>query len=207
MLVTKPFYEKGTGVILPQCDGPFTIARVLSAHTVTLADTLTGEPVFQSKPVSIARLIRFNYPQQYAGPEALADETVRSDFFEELKTGDFVACSPRTSAFDRVYLGRVLRVFRDQELIEAALFHVAPGSRTGPWQARVWTPLLRPDESPHVEVMSRNEIISDVELSGGALTHASLEKLVAAGIPAGLIPRRDATLPRADLAGSLTSGT
>ena len=80
-------------MILPQCDGPFAIARVLSSHTVILADTLTGEPVFMSKPVSTARLIRFNYPQQYSGPEAFADETARLDFFGNLKTGDFITNS------------------------------------------------------------------------------------------------------------------
>eukprot|EP00972_Heterocapsa_arctica_P090590 13366983-Heterocapsa_arctica.AAC.1 len=32
VLMAKPFYEKGLGVILPQADGPYLVTRVLSSH-------------------------------------------------------------------------------------------------------------------------------------------------------------------------------
>jgi len=71
VLLAKPFYEKGQGAILPQCDGPYTISRCPTLHTVILVDTLTGEPVLDGRPLSVSRLIRFDFPTEWAGAEAI----------------------------------------------------------------------------------------------------------------------------------------
>ena len=49
VLLQKPFYEKGQGLILPQCDGPFVVARVPGDHNVTLADPLAGSAYLNGK--------------------------------------------------------------------------------------------------------------------------------------------------------------
>ena len=55
VLVQKPFYEKGVGHILPQCDGPYVVDRVLDDHALQLADILTGEAVLRGASSSCGR--------------------------------------------------------------------------------------------------------------------------------------------------------
>ena len=191
VLVAKPFYEKGTGVILPQCDGPFTIARVPTAHTVILIDTLTGEPAFLGKAVAVSRIIRFHFPADWAGPEAFTAEE-KQTAFDGLSPGTYIACSCQ----DRVHVARVERVFADQALCDITLHIIAPECRTGPWQARRWSIWTDDSGSPKREVISPSEFLCSVTLTGGALSLDSLERLVAAGVPASAQPRRDAALPR-----------
>ena len=38
VLLAKPFYEKGGGVILPQCDGPYVVSQILDTHSARLED-------------------------------------------------------------------------------------------------------------------------------------------------------------------------
>ena len=62
VLLHKPFYERGQGVILPQCDGPYSILSLPTAHTAILGDALSGEVYNHGKPLSVARLVRFHFP-------------------------------------------------------------------------------------------------------------------------------------------------
>jgi len=113
VLVAKPFYEKGTGVILPQCDSPFTVSRVPTEHTVLLRDTLTGEPAFGGKPISCARVIRFRFPSDWSGPEPWGPEE-RGNVFGHDEKGMFIACAPKTSQFHRIHVARVEKVFQNR---------------------------------------------------------------------------------------------
>ena len=194
VLLTKPFYEKGLGVILPQADGPYLVSRVLSSHTVVLADPMSGEPLQGGRPLSMSRLIKFKFPADWAGPEAVeADE--ESGSVERYRRGMFLCVASPHSQNGRLHVARVEAIFAAQGQVEVSLYWVPPKGRTGPWQARVWTPWLDESSMPKKEVVSKHEIICQVELRDGALTQASLEKLTLHGVPATGQPRRDATLP------------
>jgi transposase InsO family protein len=194
VLVAKPFYEKGTGVILPQCDGPYTIYRLPTAHTALLLDSLTGETAFDNKAVSVARLIRFNFPIDYATPDLSELRQVKLDF-DRIKVGSFVCVAPNSSQFHRIHVARVERCFREQGMLECVLFHVLPNHRTGPWAARRWGIWTDEKGLLRKEVITEAEFICSVELVEDALTQESLEALTACGVPASHQPRRDSTLP------------
>ena len=93
VLIARAFYERGQGVILRQCAGPFTVARALSNHLVILTDPLTNEPYLGGRPQSTARLVRFNFPADYAIPEH--QEPASVDLLSELRIGSFVAVEPK----------------------------------------------------------------------------------------------------------------
>ena len=38
VLLSKPFREKGAGLILPQCDGPYVVTHLPTIHTAILED-------------------------------------------------------------------------------------------------------------------------------------------------------------------------
>ena len=194
VLLTKPFYEKGLGVILPQADGPYLVTRVLSVHTVILADPMSGEPIQGGRPLSVSRLIRFKFPTDWAGPEAVEVEN-EPDTMETYRRGMFLCVSSQSSQYRRVYVARVEAIFAAQGQAEVALYWVPPKGRSGPWQARIWTPWLDDSGVPEKEVVTKDEITCQVELKDGALTQASLEKLTPHSVPATGQPRRDATLP------------
>ena len=74
VLLSKPFWEKGAGLILPHCDGPYVITQLPTIHTAILEDPLTGENYHHGQPISVARLLRFNFPKEWSGPEQTPDE-------------------------------------------------------------------------------------------------------------------------------------
>ena len=85
-------------------------------HTVILIDALSGEPVFDGRPVSVTRLIRFYFPAAHAIPDV--DEVSQlHHHIDGIRVGMFLAVSPRTSQFHRVYISLVTRVFRDQNQV------------------------------------------------------------------------------------------
>ena len=49
VLLRKPFFERGAGLILPQADGPFQIYKLLSQHSCQLAEILSGDLVQNGK--------------------------------------------------------------------------------------------------------------------------------------------------------------
>ena len=85
--------------------------------------------------------------------------------------------------------------FPAQELAEVTLLWVAPGCRVGPWQARKWT-VCAENGVPKREVISAEGFIFTVTLTNDALTQDSLDNLQLHGVPAGVQPRRDASLPQ-----------
>ena len=91
----KPFFERGNGAILPSCDGPFQIS--------SLSDALTGECI--GKPVAISRLVRFNFPSEYAIPTE--EERPHASVIDELYPKQHVAVFFAT----RVHVAEVVRVF------------------------------------------------------------------------------------------------
>ena len=192
VLVAKPFYERGTGVILPQCDGPYVIARLPTLHVSHLVDTLTGEPAYDGRAVSVGRLIKFNFPPDWAVPEAGAVNLPPSN---EYRKGMYVAVSPKTSQFSRVHVALIDQVFYENDRFLVTLFYVPPDARYGPWQARRWAIWPEPDGHPKREVIASDEVICEVHLKNDALTEESLEALTARGVPAVHMPRREAALP------------
>jgi len=195
VLVTRPFWEKGVAVILPQCDGPYSISRMVGSHTCLLIDPLSQEPAFDGKPVSLARLIRFRFPADWAGAEALELPSTSASF-ASVQIGAIVACLPRVCPPGRVFLGRVDRLYRNHTMLEVTLMHVAPAHRTGPWTARRWE-VWTDSGAPRREVITADEYICTVNLREGALDLASLETLSGHGLNVSLQPRRDASLPAA----------
>ena len=193
VLIQKPFFERGTGNILPQCDGPFSICRVPTAHTVILEDPLTGDLFLGGKPVSVARLIRYHFPVDWAGPDAGDIPEAVVDPLS-LTHGDFVAVEFNISRNTRVYVARVERVYREQELLEVTLYRVPVKSRFGPWQRRPWE-IWQDDGKVRKETLPSSEVLCKVSLSNGALTQESLETLGKLGVPTGTQPSRDASLP------------
>ena len=105
VLLTKPFYEKGLGVILPQADGPYLVTRVLSTHAAILADPMSGEPIQGGRPLSVSRLIKFKFPADWAGPEAVEVEN-EPDTVEMYRRGMFLCVSSQSSQYRRVYVAR-----------------------------------------------------------------------------------------------------
>ena len=193
VLLTKPFWEQGLGVILPQCDGPYSIYKFPTGHTAQLIEPLSGEPALQGKPVALSRLLKFHFPASWAGPEH-QDIEVNKCIISELKVGCFVCVSPRTSTFSRIYVSRVERTFPGQDMAEVTLYWVPPGNRCGPWQARVWE-VWQDKGVVKKEVVGANEILCIVQLQNGALTPSSLEALAVCGVPTAQQPRLDSTLP------------
>jgi hypothetical protein len=94
-----------------------------------------------------------------------------------------------------VHVARVERVFQDQGLCKVQILWVDQANRCGPWQARRWSFMADASGAQVTEVIPAAEFVCEVSLQGDALTHDSLERLVAAGVPASGVPRRDASLP------------
>ena len=132
VLLHRPFYERGLGAILPRCDGPFKIAAAPTAHSVVLFDPLTNEPHDGGKLVSVARLIRFNYPVDYA-TWSPAEAASRQEIIRSLKVGDLVAIELAKS---RVNIARVHKTFREQGQAEVCVLEVSSKERFGPWTRR-----------------------------------------------------------------------
>jgi len=193
VLIQKPFFERGTGSILPQCDGPFVISRVPTTHTAVLEDPLTGDLYLDGKPVSVARLIRYHFPVEWAGAEA-SELAEKVGDLTDLTMGDYIAVEPKVLTGKRVYIAKIERVYRGQGLVQVTLYHVPTHGRFGPWQRRPWE--IRQDGGrDRSEVITADEVLCKVELKNQALTHHSLEKLGLLGVATGTMPSRDASLP------------
>ena len=196
VLLKKPFYEKGEGVILPQADGPYKISTVLDPYNVYLEDPLTGETACRGARISTARLIKYDFPQEWAELD-LEEDVVRT---HDITVGTYV-CVPvllKGRSDNRVLVTRVERFFPAQEQFEATLFEVPRGSRLGPWTRRTWA--VKTDENTGAvlkQVFHNNEVLAVVELDRDkALTRRSLELLEAAGVDVSN-PTLDSTLPGA----------
>ena len=138
VLVKKPFYEKGQGLILPQSDGPYQILKVQDQYGVLLGDPITGEPAYGATRVATARLIKFHYPADWASIDFERDRDQVSNS-RELRVGSMVAVlSTRGRQEPRVFLARVESFSAAQEQATVVLFEVPKGERYGPWHRRRW---------------------------------------------------------------------
>ena len=173
VLLQKPFYEKGTGLILPQCDGPWEVASTPNEHTVTLREPLTEQAYLSGQFVSTGRLVHFNFPKAHLLDDA--EEVAETAKKVEVKLGMFVAVELEIQARSRVLIGKIKRVFEVGDQLEVELFAVPLGQRFGPWERRPW-------ELLETKQVARNEIICAVELVNKALTGESLERMAAFGI-------------------------
>jgi hypothetical protein len=194
VLVYKPPFERGTGAILPQCDGPFRICRLPTLHTAVLEDVTTQDLFMKGRPVSVSRLIAFKYPSQYAVRDP-TEIPSGSAALQGLKVGGYIAVEPRSSQFKRIHVARVDRIFVDQLMAEVSLMEIPRDQRFGPWERRPWHIWMTATGEPRKEVVSPEEILCQVELVNSALTPSSLEALAVLGIASGVMPGRDKSLP------------
>jgi len=174
VLLVKPNYEKGAGLILPQADGPFLVHSAPDAHTVTLANPVTLEPFQGGRRIASARCIRFQYPVSHLeADQSELQEAVATR--APLKLGDLVAAEivARESS---VHVVRITTLFETGSQFQGRVFEVPSNQRYGPWERRPW----------HVTedsvVLPMSSIICPVALQNDCLTLDSLESLGAAGI-------------------------
>ena len=101
---------------------------------------MTGENYHHGQPISVSRLLRFNFPREWSGPEpSPAEVEANRDLVEKLSVGAFVAVQPDLPGLSqRVYVGRVERTFPAERLVEVILLRTADTGRSGPWQRRRW---------------------------------------------------------------------
>ena len=128
MLVQKPFYEKGQGLILPQMDGPYQIQRV-TTHTALLVDPLTDAAAFQGKEVAFSRLALFRFPLEGVSGGQAVEET-------QAQIGDLLAIELIRGQASRIHLAHVLDVYTTGEQLRVKLLEVPKGERYGPWSRR-----------------------------------------------------------------------
>ena len=191
-MLHKPFYERGLGAILPRCDGPFKIAATPTAHSAVLVDPLTNEPIDNGKLVSIARLIRFDYPADSVTMD-VTEVPSRKDTIQNLKVGEYVAVELAKS---RVNVARVMKTFREQGQAEVMVLEIATTDRFGPWTRRKWTTQNITPGVPRIEVVTEAEVLCTVELRNDALTEQSVVRLATLGIASGATPSRDKSIAK-----------
>ena len=106
---------------------------------VQLTECLDGSPAFAGKPVSVALLILFSFPAEWAG-RAAQEIHLAQDINPNLRVGTNVCVAPNVSAYSRTYIARVERTSPEHGQMEVSLMHVLPQDRHAPWQARKWSP-------------------------------------------------------------------
>ena len=121
---------------MPQADGPFIVEKVLSGHTCTLKDCVSGLPYMNGTRISLARLIKFNYPVEYRTVEE--QETPPGVPLEALTPGTFVAVETKLDQNVQIFIARVNRLFKANRMLEVDVYQVPSNQRYGPWNRRVW---------------------------------------------------------------------
>ena len=176
VLLQKPFFEKGAGLILPGSDGPYRVTKVYDDHLVQLADVLTGTLVQRGKPISKARIILFHYLGDLA-KEDLTEEDMTHDY----QIGNMVAAEIKIAGQQRVCVCRVEKLFEVGAQAELTVFEVPNRERYGPWVRRPWH-VRMVNEAVHREQVPLSEIICPVDLREQALTADSVEQLSKHGV-------------------------
>ena len=196
-MCAKPFYERGTGVILPQADGPFLIDKVLSGHTCVLKDAITQLPYMNGQRISLSRLIAFRYPTEFITGEE--QEKPPGVPLADLRVGLFLAIETKLDAHIQVFVARINRIFSANRMCEVDVYQVPPNQRYGPWNRRVWE--VRTDTANNITriIVPDTEILSEVSLIEGALNDVSLERLARLGVDVGSMPHRDKAIPARSL--------
>ena len=192
VMVSKPFYERGTGMLLPQADGPYLIDQVLDSHLCTLKDAINGDPYMKGQRISLSRLIRFKYPVSCVGIESV-DPPVGLKLVD-LKVNDFVAIELRTGPKPQVHVARIVQTFQANGYANVEVWSVSPSDRFGPWNRRQWS-VLTGEHGARYEVIPECEILTKVDLEDGALSSASLERLALLGVPISGPIKHDSAIP------------
>ena len=170
---------------------PYVVSQILDTHSVRLEDALTGTPFLHGKAISISRLIRFKFPRQHTEP--FTHEMSSSAL--EVENNAWFAVEIRWQNSYRIFVAKVVRVFRANEQFEGVLYHVPSSERYGPWSRRRWVPWAL-EGNPRKEICAFSEVVSSVELDkDGVLTQASLAALAAAGVEVGVSAPRSSGLP------------
>ena len=162
-----------------------------------LEDPSTLETYHHGQPISVSRLVRFNFPTEWSGPELTSGEAeANRDLVSKLRVGSFVAVEPELPGLrHRVYLGRVERTYPAERLAELSLLRTSNAGQAGPWQRRRWDFWMMGDGRMRKELVPAREILCEVSLQDQALTSASLERLAVFGVDVGTQPHRDRSLP------------
>ena len=88
---------------MPALSGPLLVQSVVNEYTVRLADPITDVLYQKGNPVSVARLVKFNYPVD----RLFEDRVPEVDPALTLKMGDTVAVRLRLRAKPRVYVAEI----------------------------------------------------------------------------------------------------
>jgi hypothetical protein len=193
VFVHKPFWERGAGLILPQADGPFRVERIFDAHTCSLSHALSGLAYMHGQRISLARLIKFDFPSQYIQSDITPDQALVPVM--SLTPGEFVALELNLVGVPRIYIGRVIRTFPANAQLEVEIWHVSSSQRFGPWTRRPWSPMLNQDHSVRREVVTEAELLCRAVLVDHALDQSTLEALAHLGVPVEHVPHRDSVMP------------
>ena len=194
VLLSKPVTERGAGSILPQCDGPYRVSRLLGNSRVMLEDALTGDPYQIHRPVTVDRLVRFSFPGQYADPDPGEIASAVPEHLHAIGTHIAVELVVEYRR-PRVYIARIERVHTSSELYDCQVLVVPKDQRYGPRSRHPWYSWVEGVVSRR-ELIAHAGVITTVELtSEHALTESSLEKLVAAHVPLGAVPHQEMSLP------------
>ena len=185
VLVEKPFYEKGTGMILPQMDGPFEVDRA-NTHACQLVDPLTRAPAFQGRPVASSRMVRFDFPADY-----LAEGSVPTPQVDSLRPGDMIVTARCQGKRSWVQVAKVDSIYEVGDQLGVMWYEVPQGQRFGPWRRRPWQPA--PISGQPSDIIARSEVLLKVELQNDALTADALVTLASFGV-ATAEPTRDKVL-------------
>ena len=107
------------------------------------------------------------------------------------RSGEFVAVRVK----NRVFVGKVARIFFTSKLVQVELWEVDANERFGPWSRRKWVPYVDAQGAQHIDIFPEGDILCKVVLKDQALTDGSLEKLALQGVPVGTQPTRDKSMP------------
>jgi len=185
VLVEKPFYEKGQGMILPQMEGPFEVDRA-SSHTCELVDPLTRAPAFQGRPVASSRLVKFEFPAAY-----ITEGAAQSPESLDLQRGDYVVVAQTHGRRSWAQVALIDSVYEVGGQYGVQWFEVPQGERYGPWRRRPWHAV--PVGAAGRDVVSKDEVLVKVELQNDALSADTFATLATFGLAVSE-PTRDKVL-------------
>ena len=172
VMVERAFFEKDLKRLVSNCDGPFQVVRADDFGAV-LVDPVTQVEVFRGERIALERLVVFHYPVEdlEAGNLLVPEEY-------EYELGEVVAF--QTARLKTVLLGKIVRILDAEGILRVQRWKVPLGNAHGPLMRRQW------EELEGMETDIKRELCVPVELDeNNVLTAASIEKIRAAGLPAG----------------------
>jgi hypothetical protein len=172
VMVERAFFEKDLKRLVSNCDGPFQVVTCDDFGAV-LADPVTQVECFRGERIALERIIVFHYPVEDldAGNVLVPEE-------HEYVVGEMVAF--QAAKLKHCLLGKVMRVLDAEGILRVQRWKVPLGEAFGPLARRVWS-VMQENETD-----IKKELCVPVELDEhNVLTAESVEKILAAGLPAG----------------------